>query len=52
MFQTIKQSVVSEITEKKSKFICHVYHVETVEEAEEILRNLRKKNHDARHNCL
>ncbi|MCI8290909.1 MAG: YigZ family protein [Clostridia bacterium] len=51
MFQTIKQSVVSEITEKKSKFICHVYHVETVEEAEEILRNLRKKYHDARHNC-
>lgn len=51
MFQTIKQSVVSEITEKKSKFICHAYHVETVEEAEEILKNLRKKYHDARHNC-
>lgn len=52
MFQTIKESVVSEITEKKSKFICHAYHVESAQEAEEILKNLRKRYHDARHNCF
>ena len=52
MFQTIKSSVEAEITEKKSKFICHAYHVESVDEAEEILRNLRKEYHDARHNCF
>ena len=51
MFKTIKENVVSEITEKKSKFICHAYHVESVEEAENILKDLRKKYHDARHNC-
>lgn len=52
MFQTIKESVVSEITEKKSKFICHAYHVESAQEAEEIIKNLRKRYHDARHNCF
>lgn len=51
MFKTIKENSVSEITEKKSKFICNAYHVESEEEAEEILKELRKKYHDARHNC-
>lgn len=52
MFQTIKKETMAEITEKKSKFICNAYHVESVEEAEEILKKLRKKYHDARHNCF
>lgn len=52
MFQTIKECVEAEITEKKSRFICHAYHVESVEEAEEILKKLRKEYHDARHNCF
>lgn len=51
MFKTIVGEGFSEITEKKSKFICHAYHVETVEKAEEIIKELRKKYHDARHNC-
>lgn len=52
MFKTIKEEAVGEITEKKSKFICHIYPVETVEEAEDIIISLRKKYHDARHNCF
>lgn len=52
MFKTIKGSSEAEITEKKSKFICNAYHVESVNEVEEILKNLRKKYHDARHNCF
>lgn len=52
MFQTIKENVECEITEKKSKFICHLYHVESVEEAESILEKVRKKYHDARHNVF
>lgn len=52
MFQTIRGNVEAEITEKKSKFICHAFHVESASEAEEILKNLRKKYHDARHNCF
>lgn len=51
MFKTIKENSVFEITEKKSKFICNAYHVESAEEAEEILKEIRKKYHDARHNC-
>lgn len=52
MFYTIKEDCSAEITEKKSKFICNVFHVESVKEAEEKLNIIRKKNHDARHNCF
>ena len=52
MFKTILNNVSSEIVEKKSKFICNVYHIESVEEAENNLADVRKKFHDARHNCF
>lgn len=52
MFKSILEEAVGEITEKKSKFICHMYPVETVEEAEEKIIELKKKYHDARHNCF
>lgn len=48
---TIKEYVQSEIVEKKSKFIANIYYVETVEEAENIIKETKKKYHDARHNC-
>lgn len=51
MFYTVKGECSAEITEKKSKFICNVFHVESVQEAEENLNMVRKKYHDARHNC-
>ena len=51
MFKTIKEEIEASITEKKSKFICHIYHIESVEEAEKKLEEIRKKYHDARHNC-
>lgn len=51
MFKTIKEEIEASITEKKSKFICHIYHVESIEEAEKRLDEIRKKYHDARHNC-
>lgn len=40
-----------QIIEKKSKFIAESFKVETVEECEEILSNIRKKYWDATHNC-
>lgn len=52
MFYTIKEDCSAEITEKKSKFICNVFHVESVDEAEKKLNIIRKKYHDARHNCF
>lgn len=51
MFKTINQNVSSEIIEKKSKFIANIYYVETVEEAEDKLKEVKKTYFDARHNC-
>ena len=51
MFNTIVGNSVAEIIEKKSKYICHAYHVESVEEAEKYINEIKKKYHDARHNC-
>lgn len=45
------ESCTAEIVEKKSKFICNLYNIEAKEEAEKIIKNLKKKYHDARHNC-
>ena len=36
---------------KKSKFISHVKHVETEDEAREFVQSIKKKFFDARHNC-
>lgn len=52
VFLTIKQNCQTEITEKKSKFIANIFYVESVNEAEEIIKSTKKKYHDARHNCL
>lgn len=51
MFKTIKENAYAEITEKKSKFICNAFYVETVEEAEKYIEQVNKKYFDARHNC-
>ncbi len=51
-FFTIKQEVVAEISEKKSKFIANVIPVETKEQAEDTISQIKKKYHDARHHCI
>ena len=51
-FNTIEEDTFFELTEKKSKFIANFVKVETVEEAEEMVKTLKKKYHDARHNCI
>lgn len=51
MFKTIKENVTTELVEKKSKFICNAFYIESVEEAEAIIKELNKKYFDARHNC-
>ena len=51
MYNTIKENASYEIVEKKSKFIGNVFYVETREEAENIIKEQKKKYHDARHNC-
>ena len=51
MYNTIKENASYEIVEKKSKFIGNVFYIETKEEAENIIKEQKKKYHDARHNC-
>lgn len=51
MFKTIEENISTEIVEKKSKFIGHLYAVESVEQAEELIKQANKKYFDARHNC-
>ena len=52
MFKTISQNTTAEIVEKKSKFIANVFYVETIEEAENKIKEIKKKYFDARHNCF
>jgi len=51
-FITIKNDIQVEISEKKSKFIAHFFHVETLKEAEDKIKLVKKKYFDARHNCI
>ena len=51
-FTTIEENVSTEIVEKKSKFIANFFYVETVGEAEKIIKEIKKKYFDARHNCV
>lgn len=51
-FITIKENIESELIVKKSKFICNLIKVESQKEADEIIKNLKKKYYDARHNCI
>ena len=50
-FLTIREVVQAEIVEKKSKFIAHLFPTESVAEAEDFIKETKKKYHDARHNC-
>ena len=50
-FMTVYNNETYILVEKKSKFIANIFHVETREEAENIIKETRKKYSDARHNC-
>ena len=41
----------AEVTEKKSRFIANIFHVENVTEADEKIKQINKKYYDAKHNC-
>lgn len=52
MFKTIKKNSFAQIVEKKSKFIANIYYIENKEQAENIIKEIKKKYYDARHNCF
>lgn len=51
-FITILKDETVEIVEKKSKFIANISYVESVEEAETKIKDIKKKYYDAKHNCI
>ena len=51
-FITILKDETAEIVEKKSKFIANIFVAESVDEAEERIKNIKKQYYDARHNCV
>lgn len=50
-YKTIIEPGTGEYVEKKSRFIGYVRHVESEEEAEAFITEIKKKHYDARHNC-
>ena len=52
MFKTIASSIESEIVEKKSRFITNIFYVESEQEAEQKIKEIRKKYFDAKHHCF
>lgn len=51
MFKTVAKNGTAEIVEKKSKFIANIFYIESVDEAENYIKQINKKYFDARHNC-
>jgi len=51
MFKAIKKNIETEIVEKKSRFICNIFYAKNETEAEARINEIRKKYHNARHNC-
>lgn len=51
-FFSITENVQTEIVVKKSKFICNLIKVENQKDAEELIKKIKKKYYDARHNCV
>ena len=48
---TISENSTYELVEKKSKFIANLIYIEGKEEPENIIKEYKKRFHDARHNC-
>lgn len=53
-YKTIDETIIGEgyYTEKRSKFLAYAHHVETVDQAKNIIAGYCKKYYDARHCCF
>lgn len=49
--KTIDNKVTAEVEEKRSRFIANIFYIESAIEAENIIKQTKKKYYDARHNC-
>lgn len=50
-YKSVLKNSSDEIIIEKSRFIGHSFHIDSVEEAEEYIKNAKKKYYDATHNC-
>lgn len=50
-YRTIQENGIHEIEIKKSRFICHLKRVETEEEAQAFIDEIKKEHWKATHNC-
>lgn len=50
-YYTIKEEGLNQFIIQKSRFIGHVKRVETEEKAQDFIQQIKKKHHDANHNC-
>ena len=51
MFKTVESNEEADIKEKKSKFIANIFYITSEEEAEEKIRQIKKKHNTKRHHC-
>lgn len=50
-YRTIRENGIHEIEIKKSRFICHLKRVESEEEAQAFIEEIKKEHWKATHNC-
>lgn len=50
-YKTVSGDGVDEIVIDKSRFIGYSFHIDTQEQAENIIKSIKKKHYDATHNC-
>ena len=51
-FKTILKDENAEIVEKKSKFIADIFCIENSQQAEQKIKDIKKKYYDAKHHCV
>ena len=51
MYKPITKNTSYELTEKKSKFMANLIYIQSKEDAENKIKEYKKKYFDARHNC-
>ena len=51
IMRTIQKNSTNEIVINKSRFITYLFRVDTIEEVNDYLAQIRKKHYDATHNC-
>lgn len=51
-FKTVRKNEKAEIVEKKSRFIANIFYIESVKQAEEYIKKVKKEYRDAKHNCF